>query len=114
MSASAAVEGEIGVVPWVGLGCGVIAVMFMFGRDMPKPGPILSDQCLIFANLFMVTVEGSKERTRRERREEKRSWLLSCALVVLGYAVLSAIVIRLPEARMGTHTPLQAKYPWYL
>jgi len=26
----------------------------MFGRDMPKPGPILSDQCLIFANLFMV------------------------------------------------------------
>lgn len=26
----------------------------MFGRDMPKPGPILSDQCRIFANLFIV------------------------------------------------------------
>jgi hypothetical protein len=58
MTASAAVEGEIGVVLWGGLGCPVMAVMVMFGRDMPKPGPILSDQCLIFANLFMVTVEG--------------------------------------------------------
>ncbi len=59
MRASAAVEGEMGVAPWGGLGCGVIAVMFMFGRDMPKPGPILSDQCLIFANLFMVTAGGA-------------------------------------------------------
>jgi len=58
MTASAVVEGEIGVVLWGGLGCAVMAVMVMFGRDMPKPGPILSDQCLIFANLFMVTVEG--------------------------------------------------------
>lgn len=58
MTASAAVEGEIGVVPWAVLECGVIDVMFMFGLDMLKPGPILSDQCLIFANLFMVTVEG--------------------------------------------------------
>ena len=33
-----------------------MAVMLIFGRDMPKPGPILSDQCRIFANLFMVTV----------------------------------------------------------
>jgi hypothetical protein len=26
----------------------------MFGLDMPNPGPILSDQCRMFANLFMV------------------------------------------------------------
>jgi hypothetical protein len=67
MTVSAAVEGEMGAGPWGGLECGVIAVMFMFGRDMPKPGPILSDQCLIFANLFMVTVEGELRRGQRGR-----------------------------------------------
>lgn len=72
MSASAAAEGEIEAVPWEGLGCGAMAVMFMFGRDMPKPGPILSDQCLIFANLFMVTVEGEEGEKRTEEREERR------------------------------------------
>lgn len=34
--------------------CGVMDVMFIFGLDMPNPGPILSDQCRIFANLFML------------------------------------------------------------
>lgn len=77
MTASAAVDGEMGVGPWGGLECGVIAVMFIFGRDMPKPGPILSDQCLIFANLFMAMAEG--ESRRGQRREEKLSRLLSCA-----------------------------------
>lgn len=37
--------------------CGVMAVMFMFGLDMPKPGPILSDQCRIFPNLFILVAE---------------------------------------------------------
>jgi hypothetical protein len=85
MTASAAVEGEIGVVPWVGFGCGVMAVMVMFGRDMPKPGPILSDQCLIFANLFMVTVEGEKgedlkigEKRRRRGCCRVPFWAVLC------------------------------------
>ena len=29
----------------------------MFGL-MPKPGPILSDQCRMFANLFMISLDG--------------------------------------------------------
>lgn len=45
---------RIGDEPWVGLCCGVMAVIFIFGLDMPNPGPILSDQCRIPANLFMV------------------------------------------------------------
>jgi len=41
----------------VALVSGLVWGIFMgFGRDMPKPGPILSDQCLIFANLFMLSV----------------------------------------------------------
>jgi hypothetical protein len=44
-------------------------VMFIFGLDMPNPGPILSDQCRIFASLFMLKAlrsakecEGWKDR----------------------------------------------------
>jgi hypothetical protein len=44
----------MGEAPWGGLCWGVMEVIFMFGRDMPNPGPILSDQCRMFANLFMV------------------------------------------------------------
>jgi hypothetical protein len=57
MRASTAVGGDIGATAWVVFAGGVMAVIFILGRDMPKPGPILSDQCLIFANLFMMIVE---------------------------------------------------------
>ena len=49
--------GELACVPF---GCGVMEDMFMFGRDMPNPGPML-DQCRMFANLFMLKRE-SRER----------------------------------------------------
>jgi|SRR5450432_2862232 hypothetical protein len=55
MTVSTAVGGDIGDGPWAVFGWGVIAVMFILGLDMPKPGGILSDQALIFANLFMLT-----------------------------------------------------------
>lgn len=54
--------------------CGDTELMlFMLGLDMPKPGPILSDQCLMFANLFMASVVDVVERL------SKKSRLLSCA-----------------------------------
>lgn len=37
--------------------------MLGLGLDMPKPGPILSDQWRMFANLFIVT--------RPERQQER-------------------------------------------
>ena len=42
--------------------------MGIFGRDMPNPGFILSDQCRMFASLFMVT-----GRARRKKRQGRRS-----------------------------------------
>lgn len=53
--------GEMGD-PWTGLCCGVMAGMLIllgFGLDMPKPGAILSDQCRMFANLFMMKTSGA-------------------------------------------------------
>jgi hypothetical protein len=47
-----------------------------FGLDMPKPGAILSDQCRIFANLFMVIVAVGRGTSTRDVDVERRQ--VSC------------------------------------
>jgi hypothetical protein len=93
MRASAAGWGEIGAGPWAVFGWGVMAAIFIFGLDMPKPGPILSDQCLMFANLFMLAVVGGG---RGEKGSSKRVVVCSSGLCLS--SLLRAIVIGMLEA----------------
>lgn len=69
MKASAVVGGEIGDGPWGVFVCGVTPGMFILGLglDMPKPGPIFSDQCRMLASLFMAT-ENNGELVASMRR----------------------------------------------
>lgn len=50
-------------------------MLFGFGLDMPKPGPILSDQCRMLANLFMFGGVGRHSRpgcaAERAKEEEE-------------------------------------------
>jgi len=67
--------------PWMGLCSGVIGGIFMLGfglDDMPKPGAILSDQCRMFANLFMVRMlwPGEQGRRREDVDVERRTSLV--------------------------------------
>jgi hypothetical protein len=93
--------------------------MFMFGLDIPKPGPILSDQCLIFASLFMLAVL-LRQRNDQVRLKVKvgnaksvcrvlfpRLWAVDCGLcsaecvhcvVSFSCYVHRAIVMRVPRS----------------